>query len=299
MRDTSIAEIERSLHAERLALDETLGRLRERVAPAALIADGKALLRAQVAPLAERVDAELRGRSFAASVARVAMTVAGLRPRHQPGPSATFEPRREAMARWEDDGGPPAMETASVQEAWLDEAVGLRSSARSMLARIDVAARRKLAPAGELAAHRTATLRAFAQGLSAALGRGLETVAEPARAAALRERERLYVARVAMADRARHAVDEHPLATGLALAAAGAAVACLFRQTDTEQRVLGPVRDRLFAEAGQRLRKEATQASDLAATLAQAFESDLGRIAALFTERHEAAAGVSGKVSFH
>ncbi len=289
MSDATPTDIERALTAERAALAETLASLRDRLSPATLLADGRAVLRAEAGPMVARLDRAIRAQPLAAAVAGVALAALVLGRRADPGaPEPPLAGTRfEALTRWEDEGGPPAFDPVVPDEApdedWLVEARGLRSRARELMARIDDAARRGLAPAAELAAHRTAVLAALARGTAAALGRGLGDLTGAARDQAILARERLYRSRVAVADAASSAAAEHPMATGLAVAGLGAVTACLFPQTETEDRLLGPLRDDLVDEARRALRDEAMRASDLARTLGQALRSDIRAAGQLVT----------------
>jgi hypothetical protein len=283
MSDATPTDIERALTAERAALAGTLAALRDRLAPGSLMADGRAALRAEAGPMVARLDRAIRAQPVAAAVAGVALAALVLGRRTDPG---TAEPtlagtRFEALTRWEDEGGPPAPDPVAPDQDWLVEAQGLRKRARELLARIDDAARRGLAPAAELAAHRTAVLAALACDTAAALGRGLGDLTGAARDQAILARERLYRSRLAEA--AGSAAADHPLATGLAVAGLGAVTACLFPQTETEDRLLGPLRDDLVDDARQALRDEVMRASDLARTLGQALRSDLRAAGQLVT----------------
>lgn len=283
MSDMSITRIEAALAEDRAALARSLAALRDRFAPSALLAEGKAALHAQAAPLVAQIDAAVRARPLTAAVAGLAAATLVLGARRsgeaQPALAGT---RYEALTRWEDEGGPVLPEPVDRDEDWLTEALGLKARAQDLLARLDDAARRGLAPAARLAAHRAEIAAALARETGQALGRGLEGLTEAARAQALTARERVYLARVALADRARSRVEDHPVAAGLAIAAAGAAAAWLFPRTETEDRYLGPARDRLVDDARRAALDEAVRASALAQSFAQALRSDmatLGRVA--------------------
>lgn len=290
MSDQSIREIERDLERDRIALAQSVAALRERVRPSNLVSEGKAALMSQASPLVSQLDRAVRGHPVAATVAGLAIAalVLGRRAVASDVEAATEVPamagtRFEALTRWEDEGGPPAPEPVDPEEDWLTEARGLRAKAQSLLRQIDDAARRGLAPAAELARHRAEVVGALAAETRAALGKGLETMSEAARATTLQARERIYLSRIAMAEKGRETVEARPLAVGAAVAAAGALVACLFPQTETEDRLLGEARDRLADDLKRTVKHEVTQASDLARSLSSAFKSDLGRAVALFT----------------
>ncbi|WP_137109875.1 DUF3618 domain-containing protein [Rhodobacter sp. SY28-1] len=290
MSDHSIQEIERSLERDRVALAQSVAALRERVRPRNLMLEGKSALMAQASPLVSQVDRAVRGHPVAATVAGLALAalVLGRRASVSDVEAATEAPalagtRFEALTRWEDEGGPPAPEPVDPEEDWLTEARGLRAKAQGLLRQIDDAARRGLAPAALLARHRAEVVAALAAETRIALGKGLGSMSEAARATAIEARERVYLSRIAVAEKGRATVEARPLAVGAAVAAAGALVACLFPQTETEDRLLGEARDRLAEDLKRTVKHEVTQASDLARSLSSAFKSDLGRAAALFT----------------
>ena len=168
-------------------------------------------------------------------------------------------------------------------DALVADAMERSPDARQLLAQIDEAARRGLAPAGKLAKHRAEVLAALASETKQALGRGLGSLSGAARDQALQARERVYLSRIAMAEKGREAVDASPLAVGAALALAGAAVACLFRQSETEDRLLGETRDQLAADLKAMAKREAVKASAFGSTLKDALKTDLKHASQLFT----------------
>jgi hypothetical protein len=109
----------------------------------------------------------------------------------------------------------------------------------------------------------------------AAMGKGLETLSGSARDQALQARERLFMGRIAVAEKSREAMEESPLMVGAALALAGAAAAYLFPPTETEDRLMGETRDQLASEVKAMLGREARKASAFGATLGDALKTDL------------------------
>lgn len=290
MSEQNIRDIERSLERDRVALAQSVAALRERMKPANLMAEGKEALMAQATPLIAQVDSAVRNRPVVAAVAGLtaAALVLGRRAMTSDAEAATVVPamagtRYEALTRWEDEGGPPAPEPVDPEDAWLSEARSVRAKAKSLLAQIDDAAKRGLAPAADLARHRAEVVSAMAADTRIALGKGLGSLGEAARNKAVLAREQIYLSRIAVAEKGHEAVESRPLLVGAAVAAAGALVACLFPQTETENRLLGETRDRLADDVTRTVRKEVMQASDLARSLTQAFKSDLGRAASFFT----------------
>jgi hypothetical protein len=290
MSKQNIRDIEQSLERDRVALAQSVAALRERVRPSNLVSEGKQALMAQASPLVSQLDRVVRNRPVAATVAglSIAALVLGRRAMASDSGTETGTPamagtRFEALTRWEDEGGPPAPEPVEPEDDWLVEARGIRANAKSLLRQIDDAARRGLAPAADLARHRAEVLAAMAADTRLALGKGLGTLGDAARETALQARERIYETRIAVAEKGREVVNGQPLLVGAAVAAAGALVACLFPQTETEDRLLGEARDKLADDVTRTVKHEVMQASDLARSLTHAFKSDLGRAAGLFT----------------
>ncbi|MDP3197419.1 hypothetical protein [Tabrizicola sp.] len=289
MSERNMHEIEQSLERDRQALAQALVALRHRLDPATLIAEGKAALMSQASPLVSRVDGAVRSHPVAAAAAGVALAalIFGRKAMSDRGGPmvvpVTAGTRFEALTRWEDEGGPPAPEPVDPEEDWLTEARGLRQNAKEMLRQIDDAARRGLAPAAQLAKHRAEVMSALAVETRNALGRGLESLTGAARDQALQTRERIYLGRIALAEKGREQVEQHPLMTGALVAAAGAALAFLFPQTETEDRLMGEARDRLMDDAFTAAKTEAMKASELAQTLGSALKSDIESAASVFT----------------
>jgi hypothetical protein len=291
MSDLTTQDIELSLERDRMALARSLADLRSRFSAAALADEGKTALKAQAGPMLARVDAAVRRQPFAAALAGVALAalVFGRTRVAETGCEvpALAGTRFEALTRWEDEGGPPAPEPVDLSdEDWLHEAQGRRDRAQDLLARIDAAARRGLAPATELARHRAEVISALASDTARALGKGLESLSGAARDQALQARERVYLARVALAEKGRDTVERHPLACGAVLAAAGAAVASLFPPTEAEDRLLGETRDRVVSDLKATARSEAMKASELARTLTAALGRDLERVETALRPEH-------------
>ena len=289
MSDFAKHDIERSLEQDRIALAQSLVALRDRMRPATLMAEGREALMAQASPLMGRLDGVVRAQPLVAAVAGVALAALVFgRKRTSDTEAAGAVPamagtKFEALTRWEDEGGPPAPEPVDPDEGWLTEAQGLRERAGKLLAQIDEAARRGLAPAGKLAKHRAEVLAALASETKQALGKGLGSLSGAARDQALQARERVYLSRIAMAEKGRQTVDASPLAVGAALVLAGAAVACLFPQSETEDRLLGETRDQLAADLKAMAKREAVKASALGSTLKDALKTDLKHASQLFT----------------
>lgn len=291
MADGTIHDIERSLERDRADLARSLAALRARIQPSALVDEVKAAVMAKAQPLWSQLDGVVRAKPVVAAVAGVALAAllvgrrGGDAASDAAGGPALAGTKFEALTRWEDEGGPPASEPVDPEEDWLIEARGLRKRAQDMLARIDEAARRGLAPAADLARHRAEVIAALATDTKGSLGRGLETLDATARQTALLARERIYLAKIALEEKGREQVEAQPLVAGAVAALVGAAVACLFPQTETEDRLMGEARDKLAREVGQAAWRQAAEASDLARKLTDALHSDAGRIASIFSRK--------------
>lgn len=288
MSDFAKHEIERELERDRMALAQSLVSLRERLSPANLVAEGKDALVAQASPLLTWLDGAVRAQPLVAAAAGVAMAALVFgRSRASDVEAAGAVPamagtKFEALTRWEDEGGPVAPEPVDPDEDWLSEAQSVHDRAQGLLARIDDAARRGLAPAGQLAKHRAEVLSALARETKAALGKGLGSLTGAARDQALLARERIYLGRIAMAEKGRETVDANPLAVGAAMAIAGAALAYLFPQSETEDRLMGEARDQLSKDIKTMARREVVNASAFGATLSKALKSDIRQAGRMF-----------------
>lgn len=289
MADRKVQEIEQSLERDREALAQSLVALRERMRPSVLVAEGKEALLQQAAPFVSRLDGAVRGQPLVAALAGVAIAalVFGRR-RGSDFDAAGAVPamagtKFEALTRWEDEGGPPAPVPVDPEEDWLTEARTVRKRARQMLRQIDDAARRGVAPAAQLAKHRAEVVSALAEETRQALGKGLGSLSGAARDQALKARERVYLGKIVVAEKGRQAVDSNPWAVGAALAATGAALACLFPQTEAEDKLMGEIRDQLAADIKTTVKDEAMRASSFGRTLAGALKTDLQRASALVT----------------
>lgn len=276
MSDLDSNEIERSLERDRMQLAQSLSELHDRLTPSALFAQGKEALVSQASPLVSRLDHAVRAQPVVAAVAGIAVAaliLGRLREKSEPRPAEKFE----AISRWEDEGGMPSPEPADPEEEWLRQAKSLRLRARDMLRQIDHAARRSVAPAADLAKHRAEVMGALVRDTKSALEHGMTGLTEAARAEALEARERVYTASLAAAGKGREVVENHPLASGLAMAGLGAAVAWMFPPTETEDRLMGEARDSLVEEARSTVKAEVTKASDLAQGLQAALGRDISR----------------------
>ena len=250
-------QIEAQLDLDRDALSASLEALRKRFSLDSLWSDGASLIKANAGPYTQALDAAVRANPVALSLTAVGLAwlILGRRGATEADPSALAGTRFEAEARWEDEGG-PVSELPETDALWMEEADRLRQRASGMIARINAAVRDNLAPAAELAKSRADVVAALAKDVRRVMARGLGGLSGSVRDAALATRERAYTTRVAAEKVGAEAVRDNPVMAGMALAAAGAAVAALLPQSAFENKVLGAPRDRLVSEAKGVLRDE-------------------------------------------
>lgn len=274
--DQSAAEIAADLDRERANLAQTLDGLRERLSTDALIGDAVSYARARVRPAARMLDTAVRANPMAAALTGIGLAwlVLGRRSGPQEGPPALAGTRYEALTRWEDEGG-PVDSLPDADHLWIAEADRLRNAASTALARIDAAARASLHPVGDIAASRAAVLADLARDTKAAMLRGLETLTAGAQSRILAARETAYAARLAATRQGARLIEERPLTAGAVALALGAAVAVALPRTASEDRVLGPERDRLLSRARDLLDQERARAADLAAQLADTVTAEV------------------------
>lgn len=259
------ARIEAEIARERAALAGTIESLRHSVSTEKLIDEAVQFAKAKFGPMTQAVDGMVRGNPIAAAV--TAAGLAWLLFGRSQGSSVAGDilagSKYEAMSRWEDEGGPVAP-LPDADDAWISETDNLRSQAKAALAEIDTAATARLRPAVDLARERAAVIAALAKGATNAMARGLEELTVESRAKIMSARERAYNARTTIAQNGSALIDEHPFLAGALALAAGVAVARAIPMTVMERRLLGPERDRLFAEAHRLLQAERARLADVA-----------------------------------
>lgn len=185
----------------------------------------------------------------------------------------------EAVARWEDEGGPaaPLADPAPLREAWEEEADRLRARAAGLYRQIDHAHSAGLASEADLAPHRREILAALTQDIRAAMARGLEGLGQSAREAALAAREAAYVARLNATRVGTEALTRRPLATGAVLAATGAAAAYVLPQSAGEVRFVKGASARLVRVGLWLLEEEILRVAGVALGLQDSLAQDLRR----------------------
>lgn len=276
-RDTlgnSASQIEARLVADRTALSASLNALLDRLSLDRVFSDGLALAKANSGPYLGAIDAAVRANPVA--LALTAVGIGWLIFGRPDGPQSDPEPlagtRFEALARWEDEGGPVA-EPQSPTEDWTIDADRLLDRAGHMITRINAAVRDRLAPAATLAQSRADVLASLTLDVRRVMGRGLEGMTDSARSTAMSLRERAYDLHLQSKTLGAKAVRDNPALAGAALVAAGAMVGALLPQSRQENALFSEPRDRVLAQARlimnaeqQRLAQSFSRMADMLAT---------------------------------
>jgi hypothetical protein len=244
-------QIEARLEDDRKMLASALNALGAKFTPDALWSNGMSLIKANSASYTHALDRAIRANPFA--VALTAVGVAWLVLGRRTSPSTDGIPlpgtHTEAVARWEDEGGPVTEnldDTPGSDAGWIAEADGLRARAAALTARIDAASRKSSAPLAQLAVHRADVMAALTQDVRRVMARGLDHLSGDARRLALDRRERTYTAHAQRPAGAARPIRDRPLSTGVVFVAAGATLAALLPQSPAENDAFGAPRDHLF-----------------------------------------------------
>ena len=253
-------EIAARLQQDRADLAGSIEGLRDRLSLNALLDDALDYAVANTAPYARALDGAVRANPVAAVMVGVGLAWLLLGRKApappEPAPEQTLAGTRfEAMARWEDEGGPVAP-LPEANQAWIVEADRLRDRASAALHRLDAAARQRLRPAAEMAVERAEVLADLAKATRAAMLQGLENLGSEAQDRIVAAREQAYAARITVARRGAKLIEEKPLVAGAIGMAIGAVVGAVLPRTAAEDRIFGPERDQLLAQAHLALRQE-------------------------------------------
>jgi hypothetical protein len=269
-------QIEAQLDQDRDALAAALDALRVRFSLDGLWSDGASLIKANAGPYTQVLDKAVRANPLALAITAVGLAwlILGRRGAGAGDQSPLAGTKFEAEARWEDEGG-PVLELPETDALWMEEADSLRLRAAGMLARINIAVRDNLAPAAELARSRADVVAALATDVRRVMARGLDSVTGSTRDAALAARERAYTARVMVGKAGAETVRDNPVVAGMALVAAGAAVAALLPQSAFENKVLGAPRDRLVGEAKRVLKEERQRVAKSVGRIAEVLKDEI------------------------
>jgi hypothetical protein len=284
-------QIEAQLDEDRDALSASIDALGKRFSLESLWSDGASLITANAGPYTQALDAAVRANPVALALTAVGLAwlILGRRGQATADPSPLAGTKFEAEARWEDEGG-PVSELPETDALWMEEADRLRRRASSLIARINAAVRDNLAPAAELAKSRADVVASLAKDVRRVMAQGLENVTGSARDTALAAREQAYTMRIAARKAGAETVRDNPVVAGIALAAAGAAVAAVLPQSAFENRLLGAPRDRLVGEAKRVLQDERQRVARSVSRAAQALTAEIapsqGRAAASEADGH-------------
>jgi hypothetical protein len=254
-------QIEARLDDDRKALSSALGALGAKLSLDALWSDGLSLIKSNSGPYTHALDRAIRTNPVAIALTSIGLAWLILGRRTQPTTEAPPLPGThvEAVARWEDEGGPvtgTSVETPGSDDAWIEDADRLRARAKELISHINTAMRKSAAPLAQLAVHRADVLAALTQDVRRVMARGLEHLSDNARDLAVAGRERNYAAHVQGISASAKPLRVTPLTTGVAFAAAGAILATLLPQSAAENDALGTPRDQLVDSLRHALAEE-------------------------------------------
>ena len=254
-------QIEARLEDDRKALSSALTALGAKFTPDALWAGGLSLLKTNSGPYTAAADRAIRGNPMAVALTAVGLAWLILGRRHPVAVDDIPLPGThvEAVARWEDEGGPVTetlTETPGIDDLWIADADRLRRRANALIAQIDTALRKNTAPAAELFRHRGEVIAALTTDVRRVMARGMDHLTDDARRLALNGRERAYALHVQTPRSARVPRTDGSLSSAVAFAAAGATLAALLPISAAENQALGAPRDQLVNAVRHALRDE-------------------------------------------
>lgn len=247
--------IEAQIERERASLSSTLNALQDRVSVEALARDAMDSLRANAESYTRSAEAMIRANPMALALTGVgiAWLIFGSKDR-----GATPAPKREAVSRWEDEGGQVAP-VAAASEDWFKEASAHRDRATSAMAKIE----RKAHEMADDAADRAEVAKTFAAGLVESFRHGLDDLTDSAKDRIVALREQAYAAWLDAEKQSKklskttgHLIEDNPVLSAAILGALGAGLAAALPRTETENRNFGAQSDRLMKEARDMLMQE-------------------------------------------
>lgn len=264
-------QIEDQLARDRAALTNSINALRNRLSADHVVTDVLGLIKSHPATYTTAIDKVVRANPMALAVvgAGLAWLLLGRTKTQAAAPCGEVlsGTKYEALSRWEDEGG-PAVPLEDPDLKWVAQSEDLRSRASAALAQLEEMARARLASAGEVAQERAAILAGLAKDVRAAMREGLEQLSTAAQDRIVAAREAAYAAQLNARKATGKMIEDHPMATaGIALAL-GVAVGAALPRTRTEDKILGPERDRLLAETRRMLAEERLRAIAAAELLA-------------------------------
>lgn len=277
--DTS-RQIEARLEDDRKALSVALTALGAKFTRDALWSDAMSLIRSNSGPYTQALDRAIRANPLALAVtsAGLAWMILGRRTSFAADGGALAGTQVEAVARWEDEGGPVTetlAETPGPDDTWIKDADHLRIRAKAILRRIDAATRKNAAPSAQLAVHRADVMDALTLDVRRVLARGLDHLSDDAFDLAVAARERAYALHVETPKTAMKAVHDSPLTTAAAFAAAGAALAAVLPQSCAESQAFGGPRKHILATVGHAMHDERRRLADVVQRISEALQTML------------------------
>ena len=276
MKDLSADELATNLERERAELAQNIDGLRDRLSVDALMGDAFGYAKANMAPYARALDGAVRAHPIAAVMAGVGLAwlVFGRRTSSSPPEVPLAGTKFEALARWEDEGGPVAP-LPDADGAWMADTDALRNTASGVLAQIDEAARQRLRTAADVALDRAQVLADLAKSTRMAMMQGLDNLTTEARDRILMIREQAYAARIATVRQGTKLIEEQPIMVGAIGMAIGAVVAAALPRTPTEDRMFGQDRDRLISRAQEALHHDQRQGANKDGRRANSSDADV------------------------
>ena len=238
-------DIQAALDHDRAELTRTIEQLRERLSAEALTNDAIAIAGNALAPLGEALDRAVRANPVAAAVAGAGLVWLLLGSRtDRAAVNAPPGLKSEALPRWEDDGGPPAL-LPDNETDWIGEADRLRRHATADLKLVDATARARRRGsarsadvlARELAQDRAEVLADLARDTRAAMLSGLDDQTVEARRRILSVREAAYGARLTAVRGGGRLMADNPMVAAAMAALIGVAVGSALPRTDAEDRL--------------------------------------------------------------
>ena len=271
-------QIEARLDEDRKALSKALAALGAKFTRNALLSDGLSLIKSNSGPYVQVLDRAIRTNPLAVVLSSIGLVwmILGRRTTLAADSAPLPGTLVEAVARWEDEGGPVSetlAETPGADDSGLKDADQLRTRATALIWRIDAASRKNAAPADELAIHRADTFAALTKDVRRVMARGLDHLSDDARDLALVGRERTYTQHVLAPKSATAGLHDRPLTTGAAFVVAGATLAALLPQSIAESRALSAPRDHLAETLRDALQDERQRLANTLQKIAQVLSS--------------------------
>ena len=271
-------QIEARLDDDRKALSTALAALGAKFTRNALWSDGLSLIKSNSGPYVQVLDRAIRANPLAVVLSSIGLAwmILGRRASLAAGTAPLPGTQAEAVARWEDEGGPVTetlVDTPGTDDTWIKDADHLRTRATVLIRRIDAASRKNAAPADDLAVHRADVFAALTKDIRHVMARGLDHLSDDAHDLAMAGRERAYTQHVLAPKPAIAGLHDRPLTTGAAFVVVGATLAALLPQSIAESRALSAPRDHLAETLRDALQDERQRLANTLQKIAQVLSS--------------------------